>query len=543
MTIRGIREPIPARTLLGNMGASDGPPSAVPFTTIASGILRSVPAGTFSGGLSGNYVIGDIVYANSTTTLANLADVATGNALISGGVATAPSWGKIGLTTHVSGTLPIANGGTNKTSWTAKTVVYSDAAGALTSGTSLFWDGSKLGVGMANTASDAPLAIFGDGTVQMHIHASTADGAYQEYWKDATPTFAGAIGMNVPGAAVTSNFTLSRWNGAAWSSLLSFDGSTGVPTFSSPVPAGSGGTGLTSLGTGVATFLGTPSSANFEAALTDDTLISLTCQGRLTLTTGVPVTTTDVTAAGTLYFTPYLGNRIATYNGSKWSVSSFTEKSIAVPAVANQVYDVFIVDSTLALELVAWTNDTTRATAITTQNGILVKSGATTRRYLGTVRTVTASQLNDSVALRHVWNYYNRVNREMFVVEATATWTYTTATWRQANANTANQLDFVIGVSEDSVDVAVVGRANNTNTGVIIAVQIGVDNTTTPSTSAISYASTTALANADCGMAAFYKSLPGIGRHYLAWLEFSVATGTTTWNSSGFRGISGTIRG
>jgi len=60
-----------------------------------------------------SYTIGDIVYADGTTSLAKLAGVATGNALISGGVGTAPSYGKIGLTTHVSGILPIANGGTN----------------------------------------------------------------------------------------------------------------------------------------------------------------------------------------------------------------------------------------------------------------------------------------------------------------------------------------------------------------------------------------------------------------------------------------------
>ena len=65
-----------------------------------------------------SYAVGDLLYANTTTTLAKLADVATGNALISGGVSTAPSWGKIGLTTHVSGTLPIANGGTNATATT-----------------------------------------------------------------------------------------------------------------------------------------------------------------------------------------------------------------------------------------------------------------------------------------------------------------------------------------------------------------------------------------------------------------------------------------
>jgi hypothetical protein len=54
-----------------------------------------------------------------------LPDVATGNALISGGVNTAPLWGKIGLTTHVSGVLPIANGGTNGTATpTANGVSY-----------------------------------------------------------------------------------------------------------------------------------------------------------------------------------------------------------------------------------------------------------------------------------------------------------------------------------------------------------------------------------------------------------------------------------
>lgn len=57
---------------------------------------------------------GDVLY-RAASNWARLAAVATGNALISGGVGTAPSWGKIGLTTHISGTLPIANGGTNST--------------------------------------------------------------------------------------------------------------------------------------------------------------------------------------------------------------------------------------------------------------------------------------------------------------------------------------------------------------------------------------------------------------------------------------------
>lgn len=67
-----------------------------------------------SGGGTGisSYAVGDLLYASTTTTLARRAAVATGNALISAGVNTAPTWGKVGLTTHVSGVLPAANGGT-----------------------------------------------------------------------------------------------------------------------------------------------------------------------------------------------------------------------------------------------------------------------------------------------------------------------------------------------------------------------------------------------------------------------------------------------
>lgn len=73
----------------------------------------SLPLSVADGGTGiVSYSVGDLLYANGATTLAKLSDVAVGNALISGGVGTAPSWGKIGLTTHVSGVLPIANGGT-----------------------------------------------------------------------------------------------------------------------------------------------------------------------------------------------------------------------------------------------------------------------------------------------------------------------------------------------------------------------------------------------------------------------------------------------
>ena len=60
-----------------------------------------------------------------------------------------------------------------------------------------------------------------------------------------------------------------------------------------------------------------------------------------------------------------------------------------------------------------WTNDTTRATAIDLQDGIPVKHGDSTRRYLGTYYTTATGQTEDSVAKRMVWNQNNRTRRQM----------------------------------------------------------------------------------------------------------------------------------
>jgi len=89
----------------------NGGPITGSGTLTLGGTLIAANGGT---GIS-TYAVGDILFASTTSALSRLADVATGNALISGGTNTAPSWGKIGLTTHVSGTLPIANGGTGAT--------------------------------------------------------------------------------------------------------------------------------------------------------------------------------------------------------------------------------------------------------------------------------------------------------------------------------------------------------------------------------------------------------------------------------------------
>lgn len=103
------------------------------FPDAAAMILTSASAVTAAQGGTGqtSYTTGDLLQATAATTLTPLAATSTGNALISGGVATASSWGKIGLSTHTSGTLPVANGGTNLTSYAVGDLLYASGATAL----------------------------------------------------------------------------------------------------------------------------------------------------------------------------------------------------------------------------------------------------------------------------------------------------------------------------------------------------------------------------------------------------------------------------
>jgi hypothetical protein len=98
------------------------------------------------------------------------------------------------------------------------------------------------------------------------------------------------------GAALTTandtNVTLSA-GGSSASALLAASSITAGWT--GTLAASRGGTGIASLGTGIATFLGTPSSANLAAAVTDETgsgaLVFATSPSLVTPTLGVATAT------------------------------------------------------------------------------------------------------------------------------------------------------------------------------------------------------------------------------------------------------------
>jgi hypothetical protein len=241
---------------------------------------------------------------------------------------------------------------------------------------------------------------------------------------------------------------------------------------------------------------------------------------RLTLESGVPVSTTDQTAKTVIYFTPAgKGNRISLYSGA-WVKRNSAELSIKLTDVQNGntisgsktvagLSDTtqFIVgmevtgtgiaaSSTVAsidtstqvtlnnnatatntgttitfkipasknvdlvlydnngvpkLEFVApWTNDSARAVALTTQDGVYSKTGDATRRYVGTIRTTeTAGQTEDSLVKRFVWNFYNKVIRSLSCAQEISH-TYNGAWRKWNNSDINNKLEFVMGLQLDS---------------------------------------------------------------------------------------------
>jgi len=90
---------------------SNGTTTTLSQVSLTTDVVNTLPASLGGSGQS-NYTVGDILFASTSTALSKLVNVVTGNVLLSGGVGVAPSYGKVGLTTHISGVLPIANGGT-----------------------------------------------------------------------------------------------------------------------------------------------------------------------------------------------------------------------------------------------------------------------------------------------------------------------------------------------------------------------------------------------------------------------------------------------
>lgn len=249
-------------TLNANTGWSLTTPPTIVMDTTSLTFAQFSGAGTYSSGngivlvgtqfhfaTSSPYVVGDMYYANSTNSLATLTAVATGNALISGGTGTAPSWGKISLTAHVSGTLPIGSGGTNATTITPNGVAYGGASAYAFTGV-----GTPAQILMANS-SNVPTFVTVSGDITLTSAGVSAIGANKVLYSmiqgvaatsiignptasSATPQ---AISASADGQVLRQSGTTLSWGAITLSNANSVTGTLG---------AANGGTGQSSYSIG-----------------------------------------------------------------------------------------------------------------------------------------------------------------------------------------------------------------------------------------------------------------------------------------------------
>jgi hypothetical protein len=285
---------------VGTGSASQAPT----WDTLAASDITSGTLAVARGGTNiGSYTTGDLIYASGTTTLATLADAATGNVLLSGGAGVAPAYGKVGLGTHISGTLAVSNGGTGATNLTG--YVYGNGTGAMTASTTI---PNAATTATATNTNSAIVARDGSG----NFSAGTVTAALSGNATTATTlqTARNINGVSFNGSAnitVTASTTAALTAGSFLTSGGTFDGST-ARTFA---------VNATNLNT-VSTVVARDGSGNFSAGT-----ITASLSGNAT--TATTATTANATAAALTAGT-YLTSG-GTFNGS-------TARTFAVDATS-----------------------------------------------------------------------------------------------------------------------------------------------------------------------------------------------------------------
>jgi hypothetical protein len=254
-----------------------------------------------AGTLSGNTLAAGVT-ASSLTSLGTIANLTA----TAGTVATTPT-----ASTDIANKLyvdTVAQGLDAKASCVAATTADITLSGAQTiDGVSVI-AGNRVLVKNQSLSQNNGIYLCASGSWTRATDANTWDALTSAFTFIEQGTANGDCGFvctaNAGGTLGTTALPWSQFSGAG-----TFTAGTGLTltgsvfSLTSPVAVANGGTGLTSLGSGVATFLGTPSSANLAAAVSDETgsgsLVFATSPTLVTPNLGAALAT-SIAASGTV---------------------------------------------------------------------------------------------------------------------------------------------------------------------------------------------------------------------------------------------------
>lgn len=273
---------------------------------------------------------------------------------------------------------------------------------------------------------------------------------------------------------------------------------------------------------------------------------------RLTGVSGEPLMTSDSTSLTTIYLTPYKGNVIALHNGICWELVTSPEVSYALSGTTSDLpFDIFAVHSgsSVTLEALDWLNPVTRNTARVYQDGVLVKSGDPTRRYVGTCRarvgqTFCFVQAGVNAPARFdLFNEDNQIEFGWSVVDTADNWSASPG-WQQGHGVGYNQVELMSGSAGAMLSAHLVATGNMSTGGGDSAVAFGVNSYSVPS--GTRFMQLSGVGGLSTFVAHISQNLP-LGCNVVVWLEWG--SGSGNWygdagdsNSRMQSGMTGTWR-
>lgn len=298
-------------------------------------LYKRLKFAVFTASDGGSFLNGDLLVHNGAT-VEGLPDVVTGNALISGGVEEMPSWGKIDLTTHVTGILPVTNGGSGTgTAFTQGSVIFAGASGIYAQDNSnFFWDDSnnRLGIGTATPA--LPLHVLGNAAFGASAAATYSDVSSTTV--TAVQSAAGTISLSGASDRVVGLY--SKFTASNTAPARSFRGYLIVSN-------SSGTMGSAALYTGTLEITGTSNVT--EANLIGAGFIINNASATLVTARGIDIQNATITAGA---ITNQAGIRINALSGATNNVHLLIGQS-SVPTGTFGIYNASTADSYFAGEV------------------------------------------------------------------------------------------------------------------------------------------------------------------------------------------------